>query len=650
MEYGHHASVSPDGLRIAYSTCEFRTDSLASKFVYYEGDHNLYHYEIATVGMDGESPVRLTENEHYDHYPEWSPDGTRIAFIANSRERLSQTDRWRLFTMSPDGSNVFQVSDKRADLYPPAWSPDGRRIAFAVKEPSAPYERVVYTVRPDGSELTRVLRVEGKPAFLPSWSPDSEELAFASVDGWTVTIYAVNPYGGGLREVWSTEYYNYPSYLSNRHEVSQVSWSPDGAEILVIVNGVIWVGHPDGSGWRRLDQGAFEFMPVDAAAWSSDGSRIAAHGIHQSQKGDGLRVISMARDLADVRVLVGAEAIPNSGTGLLDPPEVERLYAWNAPVREEDVDLTVCSAGVVVPEPEQNPGLVEDCRILLGLRDELAGRGRLGWDADTPIAVWQGIVLGGAPLRVHEVNLSWDDLTGRLPPALGNLTELRRLSLRGNKLTGEIPRELGRLTQLEILSLSSTYLSGPIPPELGGLGKLSALDLSHTNLSGPIPPELGAIEWLQLDLSYTNVSGPIPPELGGLTLIALNLSSTKVSGPIPPEIGASESLYVLNLSYTDVSGPIPPELGGLGSLHKLYLNSTNVSGPIPLELGGLGSLEVLDLSHTNVSGTIPPEFGGLGSLETLNLSYTDLSGPIPQGIGALGNLQALNLEETGLRG
>ena len=218
MDYGHHASVSPDGLRIAYSTCEFRTDSLASEFVYYEGDHNLYHYEIATVGMDGESPVRLTENDHYDHYPEWSPDGTRITFIANSRERESQTDRWRLFTMSPDGSNVFQVSDKRAAPYPPVWSPDGRRIAFAVEEPSAPYERVVYTVQPDGSELTRVnrvLRVEGKPAFLPSWSPDSAELAFAGVDGsnaygWTVTIYVVNPYGGGLREVWSTEYYKYP--------------------------------------------------------------------------------------------------------------------------------------------------------------------------------------------------------------------------------------------------------------------------------------------------------------------------------------------------------------------------------------------------------------------------------------------------------
>ena len=432
----------------------------------------------------------------------------------------------------------------------------------------------------------------------------------------------------GARNITSTQ-----SYLSNRNEVSQVSWSPDGAEILVIVKGVIWVGHPDGSGWRRLDQGALEFMPVDAAAWSSDGSRIAAHGIHQSQEGDGLRVISMARDLTDVRVLVGAEAIPNPGTGPLDPPKIERLYAWNEPVREADVDLTACSAGVVVPEPEQNPGLVEDCRTLLSLRNTLAGRARLDWDADIPIAEWQGIVIGGEPLRVHEVNLYRDDLTGRVPPALGNLTELRRLLLSGNQLTGEIPRELGRLTQLEILSLARTYLSGPIPPELGGLGKLSALDLSSTYVSGPIPPELGELGNLSaLYLSHSNLSGPIPPELGALEWLQLYLNSTNVSGPIPPELGASESLFVLNLSYTDVSGPIPPELGGLGSLEKLYLNSTNVSGPIPLELGGLWSLEVLDLSHTNVSGAIPPELGDLENLQLLNLEGTGLTGCIPAGL------------------
>ena len=608
MKYGHYASVSPDGLRIAYSTCEFRTDSLEDRYEYHEGDHNLYHYEIAIVGIDGESPVRLTENDHYDHYPEWSPDGTRITFIANSRERESQTDRWRLFTMSPDGSNVFQVSDKRAALYPPVWSLDGRRIAFAVEEPSAPYERVVYTVQPDGSELTRVnrvLRVEGKPAFLPSWSPDSAELAFAGVDGsnadgWTVTIYVVNPYGGGLRDVWRRDYVG---GYHPRPEVSQVSWSPDGAELLVIVNGGIWLGHPDGSAWRRLAPRPLDVMSVGAAAWSSDGSKIAFHGTYGAR--DEFKVIAMARDLTDLRVLVGEEVVPNPDTE--SPyPRIARLYAWNEQVREADVDLTACSAGVVVPEPEQNPGLVEDCRTLLSFRDALAGRAQLGWDAVTPIAEWEGIALGGAPLRVHAIVLS--DVTGRVTPALGDLTELRVLDLSGNPLTGEIPRELGRLAQLESLGLGATYLSGHIPPELGRLANLQQLYLNYSNLSGPIPPELGGLGNLQwLYLNSTNLSGPIPPELGGLgSLERLDLSSTSLSGPIPPELGALGSLFELNLSSTNLSGPIPPELGALGSLFELNLSSTNLSGPIPPEFGGLGSLETLNLEETGLIGCIPP--------------------------------------------
>ena len=498
MEYGHYASVSPDGLRIVYSTCEFRTKSLADKYHYYDwGGHETYHYEIATVGVDdvplvgltenqhfdhypawspdgilggvdGGSSVRLTENEHYDHYPVWSPDGERIAFVANPVD--SEVLGLRLFTMSPDGSGVFEVSDESAALYPPAWSADGRRIAFVAIElepPSGWYSNVLYTVRPDGSELTRVNRVGGMSAFRPSWSPDSEALAFASVDGRKVTIYTVKADGTDLREVWKREYHD-----RFHPPVSQVSWSPDGAELLVVTYGVIWVGHLDGSGWHRLDKGALEFMPVDAAAWSSDGSKIAAHGTYRSQKGDGVRVISMARDLTDVRVLVGTEVVPNPDTEAY-LQNIEQLYAWNEPVREADVDLTACSAGVVVPEPEQNPGLVKDCRTLLGLRDELAGRGQLDWDADTPITEWQGIALGGAPLRVHEVSLYDDDLTGRVPPALGDLTELRILILSGDPLTGEIPRELGRLTQLEILSLDSTYLSGTIPPSWASLGTCS---------------------------------------------------------------------------------------------------------------------------------------------------------------------------------
>ena len=52
-----------------------------------------------------------------------------------------------------------------------------------------------------------------------------------------------------------------------------------------------------------------------------------------------------------------------------------------------------------------NPGLVDDCEVLLSARDTLAGSATLNWSADTPIAHWDGVTVGGTPRRVTELNL-----------------------------------------------------------------------------------------------------------------------------------------------------------------------------------------------------------------------------------------------------
>ena len=90
------------------------------------------------------------------------------------------------------------------------------------------------------------------------------------------------------------------------------------------------------------------------------------------------------------------------------------------------------------------------------------------WLSDRPVGEWFGVTTD-ANGRVTELRLRHNVLKGELPPELGNLAELRILSLGGTGLSGEIPPELGNLTNLIELWLWGNELIGELPPELGNL-------------------------------------------------------------------------------------------------------------------------------------------------------------------------------------
>ena len=148
-----------------------------------------------------------------------------------------------------------------------------------------------------------------------------------------------------------------------------------------------------------------------------------------------------------------------------------------------------CQNGTAVPNPAANPGLVEDCVALLTAEVTLAGSAILNWDADIPVTEWEGITIGGTPRRVQALELRERGLTGQIPPALGDLSELRTLNLWGNELADAIPAELGALANLERLSLGGNRLTGAIPGELGALRDLEHLSLAGNDLTGTIPVE-----------------------------------------------------------------------------------------------------------------------------------------------------------------
>jgi len=235
-----------------------------------------------------------------------------------------------------------------------------------------------------------------------------------------------------------------------------------------------------------------------------------------------------------------------------------------------------------------------ECEALVALYTSTVGPSWVdnsGWLATVTPCAWSGIECTGG--HISHISLGYKQLTGILPPELGNLSHLRTLGLSSNRLFGPIPTELGNLSELVALDMSGNQLAGPVPTELGDLQKLRTLSLGNNKLSGSIPPALGNIGSLQsLVLSHNQLSGVIPAELGNLVqLYSLYLSHNQLSSVIPAALGRLSQLSELDLSYNQLSGPVPESIAQISgrSLWGNQLDGTiTANGHMPFTVDYMG--------------------------------------------------------------
>ena len=312
------------------------------------------------------------------------------------------------------------------------------------------------------------------------------------------------------------------------------------------------------------------------------------------------------------------------------------------------------------------------------------------WLSDAPLGTWYGVNTDDNG-RVIELVLWFNNLSGTIPPELGDLTALTELRLNGNQLRGTIPPELGNLTALTSFNLSGNQLSGTIPPELGHLSALTSLNLSDNQLSGTVPPELGNLANLdvlylagnrltgcqlavwkyvehndlyQLGLPYcaaaTSAHSPAS-DRDVLVMLYWSADGDKwtnndnwlSAAPIGTWYGVTTDengrVIELRLGWNQLSGTVPAELGNLTALTYLSLGG-DLSGTIPTELGNLTALTHLNLGWNQLTGTIPTELGNLTTLTELSLGGNQLTGTIPAELGNLTSLTELNLRWNQLSG
>ena len=122
--------ISPDGRRVAFvvtSLSEERDEYLANIWI---------------VGVEGGTPRRFTAGPRRDIEPQWSPDGTRLAFLS---ERAPK-DKLQLYVMPADGGEPTKLTALEHGVSSIAWAPDGTRLAFVSpvggqKEPESEEEK-----------------------------------------------------------------------------------------------------------------------------------------------------------------------------------------------------------------------------------------------------------------------------------------------------------------------------------------------------------------------------------------------------------------------------------------------------------------------------------------------------------------------------
>eukprot|EP00243_Klebsormidium_subtile_P004850 TRINITY_DN19036_c0_g1_i1.p1 TRINITY_DN19036_c0_g1~~TRINITY_DN19036_c0_g1_i1.p1 ORF type:complete len:435 (+),score=23.94 TRINITY_DN19036_c0_g1_i1:236-1540(+) len=202
------------------------------------------------------------------------------------------------------------------------------------------------------------------------------------------------------------------------------------------------------------------------------------------------------------------------------------------------------------------------------------------------------------------------------PPGAPPLRRLQALDLSGTNISGGIPPELGNLTSLVYLNLSSNLLSGPIPPELSRLSKLRYLDLSANELLGPLSPQLESLFFRRLkvlDLSSNKLSGPVSINVNTWRLSELPEATSPWSIVSVPDKAAGRQKGAVKSVFLEDSATRP--------LTHLDLSSNGFCEMVP-NLFTFARLKYLNLSSNHFSGKVASNiWSNSAGLQTVDLSF-----------------------------
>ena len=149
-------------------------------------------FALWRIDAAGGDPQRLTVGAADALSPSIARSGERMSYLS----RRLNINLWR-YPLDVPGNPERLISSTRISTEPD-YSPDGSHIAFA-SERSASWE--IWTTRADGSQPLQLTNMPGQQSASPRWSPDSQTIVFDTRFEGHADIAMIGAQGEGMRRL-----------------------------------------------------------------------------------------------------------------------------------------------------------------------------------------------------------------------------------------------------------------------------------------------------------------------------------------------------------------------------------------------------------------------------------------------------------------
>jgi Tol biopolymer transport system component len=257
---------------------------------------------------------------------------------------MYRTDEdYDIYIVKENGKSLKQITDSEHDEMIPKFSPDGKQIVYLLEVPG---KHELMVMNRDGSAKRALVTADAILDF--SWSPDGKKIVYAPAEGTDSTLSVVDLADAEPQVLVKVSTTSPPAGEKNtdafQRQIVSVQWSPDGNKIAYIMHPLV---HGAVRQLRVFDLKTAEDLVISAAeaqvqhpvVWSADGGKLLYSAlvgykfyydekVHRKVYEGGMHIfVSSLGEKTEIRQLTKGDFLFKSPVFSPDEKQIAFLYA-----------------------------------------------------------------------------------------------------------------------------------------------------------------------------------------------------------------------------------------------------------------------------------------------------------------------------------